>query len=147
MGEKIEFTTLLCSKKTSALDKEIELLGIDPKDPVAIIPKDLVQNDLQFLQGIIHYYLYREDMHVFNEGLFLSMLITGEKQFKDIVEKLKKTFETNEHYYLVIYLGKGEFEKKSLFRVPENCVPYNIIIDFKNLRNAVKNIRALFELL
>ncbi|MCD6195541.1 MAG: hypothetical protein J7J82_01980 [Staphylothermus sp.] len=146
-GNRIEFTILICSRKTSSLDKEIELLSISQKDPIAIIPKTLISNDLQFIQGIIHYYVYRKDVRVFNEGLFLSMLIIGEKQFKDVVKKLNKEFVRNNDYYLVMYLNNEELRRKLLCHSFKNCAPYNVVIRFKNLGAVIKNIRTIIELL
>ncbi|MCD6300809.1 MAG: hypothetical protein J7L82_01920, partial [Staphylothermus sp.] len=116
------------------------------REPTAIIPKSLVSNDLQFIQGIIHYYLYRKDVYVSNEGLFLSLLILGEKQFKDVVEKLNKEFIKNNEYYIVIYLDE-DAGRKLVSKCFQNCIPHKIVIRFENLGVIVKNIQAIIDLL
>jgi len=127
-----------CMKRYDNILDEINYRGIQPSKPVALIPSQLVKNSTQFIQGSIHYILYRGEFNVVNQGLLLAMMITGVNQVKDIVDLVNKMFIVDGDYYIV-FIGDQEVNL-------ENCTPYNCSQDiFRDAEILLKNIEIILE--
>jgi len=109
---------LLCEKLCSNLDDEITTREIENSLPHTIIPVNSVSSIHQVVQGIVHYVIYESrQRRIKNRGLLLAALILGFNQINDLIENLKKHFETSPYYYLIGVNSKpGNLHKCSTLR-------------------------------
>ncbi len=99
--EELDIYIYICKKTSNEIDNEIKNIGITSKLPIALLPKDLIENDLQLILGPIYYHLYREKFSkVKNKGLLLSMFILGYTQLKDLIDDVKKYYRLSEQYFI-----------------------------------------------
>jgi hypothetical protein len=142
LGRVYNARFFLCSKKSRDLDSELQALGLTPELPVALIPVKLVENDLQLIQGVVHYFVNRGLLtRIRHEGLLLAMLITGFKQIKDLLSSLKEAYSETDKYLLV--------SATQAYNRPVNCIDYPLSnIDFsRSITGNVKNVTVILDLL
>ncbi|MEM4717725.1 MAG: hypothetical protein QXE81_03060 [Desulfurococcaceae archaeon] len=92
----------LCKAKTTSLLEEIEYRKFNSKNPITLIPVNLVENMVQLLQGSLYYKIYAQRVHrVRNQGLLLASFILGVRQLNDLLDILEKSFVNTDKYYIV----------------------------------------------
>jgi len=127
-----------CMKRYENILEELKYRDIQPSKQVALIPTQLVKNSTQFIQGSIHYILYREEFNIVNQGLLLAMMITGVNQVKDLIDLVNELYIIDSEYYIVLLGDQGV----NL----ENCTPYNCSQDiFRDAEILLKNIEIILE--
>jgi len=109
MGKEIKAYIYVCDGTKKDIDKEIKELDISPSHPIAIIPFTMINSIWQIVFGIINYeiiHTYRKNLYdkFRNKGLLLSMLITGEQQLGDIINRLRDEYVRSNSKYFVISL-------------------------------------------
>ncbi|MGC9121759.1 MAG: hypothetical protein ACP5HP_02345, partial [Thermogladius sp.] len=92
-GKEFEARIYQCWKKNEDIDAELQNLGLVPDLPVALIPSKLIENDVQLVQGLAHYYMNKNLLtRIRHKGLLLATLVTGFKQLKDLLGNLRVSY-------------------------------------------------------
>jgi hypothetical protein len=142
LGRVFNARFFLCSKTSRDLDSELQALGLSPELPVALIPVKLIENNLQLIQGVVHYFVNKELLtRIRHEGLLLAMLITGFKQLKDLLNSLREAYNETDKYLLV--------SATEVYNRPVNCIDYPLgDTDFsRSITGNVKNVAVILDLL
>ncbi len=146
MGKEIKAYIYICNGTRKTIDEELKELDISPYHPIAIIPFTMINSVWQIVFGIINYeiiHAYRKNLYnkFRNKGLLLSMLITGERQLGDIINRLREEYVCSDSKYFVISL-------QDPIILPDNkCsedVQFNMTIEPAHL---VKNVNNYLRLL
>lgn len=99
---ELDIYLYLCEAKTTSLLEEVEYRGFDPRNPITLIPLNLVESTVQLLQGSLYYKLYAHRVHrVRNQGLLLASFILGVRQLNELLDQLEKSFVNTNKYYIV----------------------------------------------
>ncbi len=109
LGKEIKAYIYVCNGTRKTIDEELKELDISPYHPIAIIPFTMINSIWQIIFGIISYeiiYTYRKNLYnkIKNKGLLLSMLITGERQLSDIINRLREEYARSNSRYFVVSL-------------------------------------------
>ncbi len=107
MDKEIKAYIYICNGTRKTIDEELKELDISPSHPIAIIPFTMIKSVWQIVFGIISYeiiHIYRKNLYnkFRNKGLLLSMLITGERQLGDIINRLREEYvRSNSKYFMI----------------------------------------------
>lgn len=133
----------LCNKLCKDLHEEVSKRGLNPVEPMAILPTKIVHSVLQIIQNSIHYKIYSKNLsRIKNKGLLLAMLITGINQVSKMLDLLERSYEESDSYYLV------SVDKKPL--IINKCSPLelgNHLTIGLDPMHLVKNIDLLFQMI
>ncbi|AFL67219.1 hypothetical protein [Desulfurococcus amylolyticus] len=150
LGRDIYVEIGICSKTCDSLDEEIASLNPADNSVLAIIPRSMVSNVSQIIQGAIHLIIYEDRLTRFrNKGLLLMMLSTGYNQISEMLLEARKMFSKDNEYYLVkVYRDSTETQSPSSRSKAGNC---RLVEEPKCgedcLRLLVKNLSVLLGLL
>lgn len=142
LGKSFYFHVFLCRKNKQSIDEEIADLGLDAAVH-ALIPENSIVSINQFVQGVLHYYIYeRTYTRIRNKGLLLLMFILGLKQLKDVISKINADFADSDNYYLVV-VGNRKVS------APDRCVDADLVFDLNNddYEILAKNVQSVLEML
>lgn len=148
LGRSIYLEMYLCRKKHGSLGEEVSELGLE--GAASIIPRSMVSNPSQIVQGAIHLSIYGDKLSRFrNKGLLLMMLSTGHQQLSTLLQEAEKRFLEDEEYYLVkVYTGGGsDHAVSTMVRKPGNCRVVETPLCSEDCAGLlVKNLYALLAL-
>lgn len=142
LNSKYCFCISVCTKERSSIEEEVEQLSARYNLVQAIIPERLVRTPLQFIQAVLNYYLYGEELGVKNKGLLLSMFVIGEDQISEAVNVLRREYVESSKYFLLALDCNCESA------LHENCAPYVIdSLSQEQIRceSTVKNLAKLLK--
>ncbi|WP_448579315.1 hypothetical protein [Thermosphaera sp.] len=132
-----------CVKQHEDFEEELELRGLQPEKPAAILPLTMFKTPLQLVQAAVHYELYRSELSRFrNKGLLLLLLATGHSQISDLLSDLRARYSESSHYLMFSIDGEG-FDKTGC----EVFKDYVQSVDEDSRAVLVKNISSLLSLI
>jgi len=138
-GEEIRFYTYECIGEKQSFTEELADLNIDNSKTIAIIPKKLIKDDFQIIQGVFHYHVFQDSFRkIRNKGLLLAMMILGFNQIERVVEEVGEKYSVDKTYLVVSLTEIG------IDRVCREYLFNNILNDtmtiVKNIHNLIKRI-------
>jgi len=135
------FSIYKCTKRYSSLEWELQsILDICRNKITALIPVNAIITDLQIIQGVFNFYIYKESFaKIRNKGLLLSMFILGMDQLKTTIDFLTRKYNESSEYFLVI-LDKIKVNRGK-------CIPYSFKSNFERNELLIlsKNISNILE--
>jgi len=138
-GEEIRFYTYECIGEKQSFTEELVDLNIDDSKPIAIVPKKLIKDDFQIIQGVFHYHVFQNSFKkIRNKGLLLAMMILGFNQIERVVEEVGEKYNVDKTY-LVISLTEINIDRECREYLFNNVLNDTMSI-VKNIHNLVKRI-------
>ena len=139
-GKKWVFYIYLCRKTNSTLQAEVSAIEKSITGIFSLIPNTLIKTFFSIIQGTLHFLIHRDKFRkARNKGLFLSMLILGKDQLKEVIDELEEHFNKCNQYYLVIIDPLEKPVLTNCYSVDYECGVNEINVDI------LKNIYVLLD--